>query len=193
VRVSFSITTNREDVRRLYEPLCAPFETRLEVVRALRGAGIETYATLAPLLPCDPEELARAALEASGRELIGDPLHVRSSKPLGATTREAAFKISGKHGYMEWVDPRFQESVTERIRRVARQAEQDFTTGVEGFAILARLPQLLFQQGFDNSAGVFVAVLKEVVVTRVLVSDLALLVDEEEGRDHQMVGGAGVG
>src|SRR5271156_2376972 len=63
VRVSVSITTNRETVRRLYEPLCAPIEERLSVVRALKGAGIETYATLAPLLPCDPEALARAAIE----------------------------------------------------------------------------------------------------------------------------------
>ncbi len=56
-------------------------EERLETVRALRDAGIETYATLAPLLPCDPEALARAALEATGRDLIGDPLHVRAVKP----------------------------------------------------------------------------------------------------------------
>ena len=60
LRVSFSITTNREDVRKLYEPHCATIEERLDVIRALRDAGIETYATLAPLLPCDPEELARA-------------------------------------------------------------------------------------------------------------------------------------
>jgi DNA repair photolyase len=73
LRVSFSITTNREDIRRLYEPHCAPIEERLEVVRALRESGIETFATLAPLLPCDPDLLARAALDASDRDLIGDP------------------------------------------------------------------------------------------------------------------------
>ena len=65
LRVSFSITTNREEIRKLYEPLCAPICERLDAIRALRDAGIETYATLAPLLPCDPEELAQRALEAS--------------------------------------------------------------------------------------------------------------------------------
>ena len=59
LRVSFSITTNREDVRRLFEPLCAPYSERIATIRALCDAGIETYATLAPLLPCDPEQLAR--------------------------------------------------------------------------------------------------------------------------------------
>src|ERR1700722_9917089 len=71
LRVSFSITTNRDEIRQLYEPHCASFEERLDVVRTLREAGIETYVTLAPLLPCDPEVLARSALEASHNHLIG--------------------------------------------------------------------------------------------------------------------------
>src|SRR5208282_1213751 len=105
LRVSFSITTNREDVRKLYEPLCAPIQERLTTIRTLRDAGIETYATLAPLLPCDPEELARVAIEASGRDLIGDPLHVRAVKPRGATTREAAARVSEARGYEAWHEP----------------------------------------------------------------------------------------
>ena len=140
LRVSFSITTNREDVRRLYEPHCAIFDERLATVRTLREAGIETYATLAPLLPCDPEDLARAALEASGRDLIGDPLHLRSVKPRGATTRLAAFRISEKHGHPEWLDAKFQAEVVDRIQRVAQAAGKSFTTGAEGFAILAQTP-----------------------------------------------------
>jgi DNA repair photolyase len=137
LRVSFSLTTNREDVRRLYEPHCAPFQERLETIRALREAGIETYATLAPLLPCDPEALAKSALEASGRDLIGDPLHVRAVKRHGATTREHAFRISSANGHDQWLDPDFQASVTVRIAAVARAAGHTFTTGPRGFSILA--------------------------------------------------------
>jgi len=48
LRVSFSLTTNREEVRKLYEPRCAPVHERLVVIRELREARIETYATLAP-------------------------------------------------------------------------------------------------------------------------------------------------
>jgi DNA repair photolyase len=136
-RVSFSITTNREDVRRLYEPHCATFEERIAVVRALRDAGIETYATLAPLLPCDPEVLARAALDATGRHLIGDPLHIRSTKTRGATTREAAFKISAAHHHDKYFDPEGQARVVEQIDRIARDAGFTFTTGPQGFARLA--------------------------------------------------------
>ncbi len=137
LRVSFSLTTDREDVRRLYEPHCAPFAERLETIRALRAAGIETYATLAPLLPCDPEALARAALEATGRDLIGDPLHVRAVKRHGATTREQAFRISAAHEHDQWLDPAYQYQVTARIAAVARAAGHSFTTGPRGFSILA--------------------------------------------------------
>ncbi len=138
VRVSFSITTDREDVRKLYEPHCATFEERLETVRALRAAGIETYATLAPLLPCDPENLARAAIEATGRDLVGDALHVRSVKPRGATTREAAFRIAQAQGHQDWLDPDFQASIIERIDQEARRAGLRFETGPQGFRRLAK-------------------------------------------------------
>lgn len=137
LRVSFSLTTNREDVRRLYEPHCAAFDERLAVIRTLRAAGIETYATLAPLLPCDPEVLTRAAIEASGRDLIGDPLHVRAVKRHGATTREAAFRIAEVHGHREWFDPAFQGAMVEHITRTAASLGHRFATGPEGFSMLA--------------------------------------------------------
>jgi DNA repair photolyase len=133
LRVSFSLTTNRESVRKLYEPHCATLDCRLKAIRLLREAGITTFATLAPLLPCDPEELAGIALEETDHDIIGDALHVRSVKPRGATTRAAAFAISQKHGFDEWLDAQFQSEVVERIERVVHQAGRRFATGPEGF------------------------------------------------------------
>lgn len=137
LRVSFSITTNRDDVRRLYEPHCAPIGERIGTIRALRHAGIETYATLAPLLPCDPEELARLAIEVSGCDLIGDALHVRGVKPSGATTREAAFRVSATQDHAQWFHPAFQAEIISRIESAARVLGHSFTTGPSGFAKLA--------------------------------------------------------
>lgn len=137
LRVSFSVTTNREDVRKLYEPHCASIDERLQAIRALRGAGIETYATLAPLLPCDPEELARLAIEASGRDLIGDPLHIRSAKPRGATTREAALRVSAANGYGEYLEEEFQRRLVLRVQAAAQALRHTFVTGPAGFGRLA--------------------------------------------------------
>jgi len=138
LRVSFSITTNRESTRKIYEPHCATIDCRLKTIRELRRAGITTFATLAPILPCDPEELATLALEATDQDIIGDPLHVRSVKPRGATTREAAFAISDKHGFVDWLDPAFQREVVERVGTIVRRAGRAFATGTEGFGWLAQ-------------------------------------------------------
>jgi DNA repair photolyase len=137
LRVSFSLTTNREPVRKLYESHCATIDCRLKAIRELRRAGITTFATLAPILPCDPEELARIAVEETDQDIIGDPLHIRSLKPRGATTRTAAFGISERHGYSEWLSPDFQREVLERISSVVRGAGRRFATGTEGFGWLA--------------------------------------------------------
>ena len=138
LRVSFSITTNREEIRRLYEPHCATISQRIETLRRLRDAGIQAFATLAPLLPCDPEELAALALDATCTDLIGDPLHIRAVKPCGATTREAAYAISRRHDFSAWLEPEFQAEVTARIGRVAARAGRRFATGTEGFGWLAQ-------------------------------------------------------
>lgn len=138
LRVSFSLTTNREDVRRLFEPHCAPVEERIAAMRALRAAGIATFATLAPLLPCDPEELAGIALRESEEDVIGDPLHVRETKPRGATTRPEALVIAAWNGFAEWTTPDFQAACVGRIRQTVEAAGRRFATGTEGFSWLAQ-------------------------------------------------------
>jgi len=140
LRVSFSLTTDRDDVRRLYEPHCAPLEQRLEAMAALRENGIRTFAALAPILPCDPECLIEIALRSTSEDIIGDPFHVRAVKRHGATTREAAQRISGRHGFSSWHEPEFQTEVVERIRRVAASAGRRFAAGTEGFSWLAQQP-----------------------------------------------------
>lgn len=138
LRVSFSVTTNCDRVRKIYEPHCPPFTERLETIRQLRAAGITTFATLAPLLPCDPEELAASALAATCENIIGDPLHIRATKRHGATTRQAAVEISARHGFSAWLEPEFQAEVLSRIGAVVNQAGRQFASGTEGFRWLAK-------------------------------------------------------
>ena len=135
-RVSFSLTTDDDAVRRLYEPHCATFEHRLEVIRELRKAGIRVHATLAPLLPCNPTNLAQKALDSTGRDLVGDPLHTRSEKPRGATTRDAAYKIAQHHNHLQWFDPDFMRGVYCTIANVATERGLQFLTGPAGFKLL---------------------------------------------------------
>ena len=138
LRVSFSVTTNDDGVRALYEPHCEPNARRLATIARLREAGIAVHATLAPLLPCDPEVMAELAISATDMDLIGDPFHVRSVKASGATTREQARRIAEHHGHLEWFDPAFQNEVVGRIRCVAERHGRRFAIGPEGFSWLAR-------------------------------------------------------
>src|SRR5260370_38329489 len=84
LRVSFSVTTNREDIRKIYEPHCAPIDERIDAIRRLREAGVDTFVTLAPLLPCDPELLAKPAPRAGEPDMLGETLPVRPARQAGA-------------------------------------------------------------------------------------------------------------
>ena len=140
LRVSFSITTDRDDIRRIFEPHCAPIEERWRTVEALMARGIETSVAIAPILPCDPEALVARAAAASSGPIVADPFHVRLVKRSGATTREAAVAICRHHGWTEWLDPAFQQSILARMAAAARAGGRDFGHGPAGFGLLAKSP-----------------------------------------------------
>jgi len=54
VRVSMTVETDREDVRRRFAPAAPPIAARLNALAKLRAAGVATQAAVAPLLPSSP-------------------------------------------------------------------------------------------------------------------------------------------
>jgi DNA repair photolyase len=133
LRVSFSVTTNRDDVRRIFEPHCAPIDERWRTIQLLSDAGIETSVALAPILPCDPEALVDQAVACSGGPLVADPFHVRSVKRSGATTRAVAAAICERHGWSDWLEPSFQRGILARMSSRAYARGRDFGHGPSGF------------------------------------------------------------
>jgi DNA repair photolyase len=138
IRVSFSITTDSEDVRRIFEPHCAPIEERWRTVETLQAAGIETSVAIAPILPSNPEALIGRAVSCSAGPIVSDALHVRAVKRSGATTREAAISICDRHGWNDWLDPAFQRDVLARMADAAKAAGREFGHGPQGFGLLTR-------------------------------------------------------
>lgn len=136
LRISFSVTTDDEGVRRLYEPHCAPIAERVATIGALRSAGLAVHATLAPLLPCDPTRLLDAVLAVTAEPIVGDPLHLRETKRHGATTREQAFRIAEKHHQEEWFQSAFQARIVEQMKQYAAQRGRAFAVGPEAFTWL---------------------------------------------------------
>jgi DNA repair photolyase len=138
IRVSFSITTDRDDVRRIFEPHCASIEERWRTVEALQAAGIETSVAIAPILPSNPEALIERAVACSKGPIVSDALHVRAVKRSGATTREAAISICDRYGWNDWLDPAFQRDVLKRMACAARAGGREFGFGPSGFGLLAK-------------------------------------------------------
>jgi DNA repair photolyase len=138
LRVSFSITTDREEVRRIFEPHCATLEERWRTVATLQAEGIETSVAIAPVLPCQPEALIERAISCSSGPVVADPLHVRATKRSGATTRDAAIAICERHGWNEWLDPAFQRAVLARMTAAATAAGRAFGHGPAGFGLLTK-------------------------------------------------------
>ncbi len=136
LRISFSITTDDDRMRRYYEPHCDPIERRFETVRMLIEWGLETFVTLAPLLPCDPDHLLDRAMHVTEKPILCDPLHTRATKPRGATTREAAMRISERLGLEHWHDPEFQRFTVGRMHNRASAAGRRFAIGPAAFRFL---------------------------------------------------------
>jgi DNA repair photolyase len=138
LRVSFSITTDREDVRRIFEPHCASLSERWCTVETLQRAGIETSVSISPILPCDPEALIAQSVRLSRGPIVCDPFHVREVKRSGATTREAAVKICAHYGWQSWLDAAFQQSILARMAATALTSGRAFGYGPAGFSLLTR-------------------------------------------------------
>ncbi|MEW6409098.1 MAG: radical SAM protein [Nitrospirota bacterium] len=58
--VGITITTDREDIKRIFEPYAPPLSLRLKALETLHKEGISTYAFIGPVLPQNPERLANS-------------------------------------------------------------------------------------------------------------------------------------
>jgi DNA repair photolyase len=70
VDVGLTVTTNREDIKRIFEPASSSIRERLNALKALRKAGISTYVFIGPILPMDPEKLVDSIAPFTDRVLI---------------------------------------------------------------------------------------------------------------------------
>jgi DNA repair photolyase len=57
IEVGFTITTDDEQVAKLFEPRAASVDERLRALEKIHSIGIKTFAFVGPLLPGDPEKL----------------------------------------------------------------------------------------------------------------------------------------
>jgi Radical SAM superfamily len=101
-RLSVTVETDDEAVRRAITPTTPPAARRLETLRRARARGVETQAAISPVLPCDPERFADLVAEVADRVYldslwVGDGARGARSAALGMPRRLRAI------GRGEWV------------------------------------------------------------------------------------------
>jgi DNA repair photolyase len=100
--VSMTVTTDDEAVRRAFEPNAPGTELRIEALGRLRAAGIPTQAAVAPLLPGDPERLARWLDPVVDRVVVDD--FFLGDGAGGRRSRVARAQL-GEAGHAEYTRP----------------------------------------------------------------------------------------
>ncbi|RJE82607.1 radical SAM protein [Paenibacillus sp. 1011MAR3C5] len=129
VRVSMTIETDRDDMRKLFSPSAPPIAARLRALTALSEEGIATQAAIAPLLPSS-ENFPRLLRQATGRVCIDDYFNGDGSG--GKRTQRLGLEnLYRKHGLSEWYHPDALQTVIERIRGEFRDGE--WLVSQEGF------------------------------------------------------------
>lgn len=93
VQVNMTVTTDSEEVRKAFEPLCPSNKVRLKAIKEVHEAGINTCITMTPLLPLiDTIEFVKSLKETNVPKFIVQPFHADKGNFI-ASTREEALKL----------------------------------------------------------------------------------------------------
>ncbi|GGA19836.1 SPL family radical SAM protein [Paenibacillus physcomitrellae] len=125
VRVSLTVETDLEQVRRLFTPSAPPVAARLKALRKLKEAGIATQATVAPVLPSSP---AFAGLLAGVTDRVCvDDYFMGDGSGGKRTGRLGLSDLYEQIGRRDWYHPSAYLEVLHRMKEVFG-AEQVFVS-----------------------------------------------------------------
>lgn len=129
VRVSITVETDREDIRRKFTPNAPPIAARLKTLQRLREAGIPTQATIAPVLPSSPDfpELLRELVDRVCVDdyFMGDGSGGKRTQRLGIKSIYEELQLE------EWYTPEAYRKVYEGLRQVF--SEEELFLSQQGF------------------------------------------------------------
>ena len=99
IRVNMSITTDRDAIRKRFEPSCASIEQRLNAIAEVKSAGIPISIFLAPLLPIeDPEGFARRIASIGPDHVYASPFNITDGHFKGST-RSPALDLAREYAW----------------------------------------------------------------------------------------------
>ena len=126
VQVNMTVTTDDEGIRKVFEPFCPSNAKRLEAIKEVNDAGVQSCITMTPLLPVSDSVRFAESLKDTGVErFIIQQFHTAKGKFV-AGTRESAMEIFRKY---DWSDSKYKE-----VLGSIREAIPNIGIGKDGFA-----------------------------------------------------------
>ncbi|MFD0713384.1 radical SAM protein [Paenibacillus sp. GCM10027626] len=114
VRVSVTVETDREDIRKAFSPYAPPIQARLKTLQLLANAGIPAQAAIAPVLPSS-EHFAKALRDVVDRVCIDD-FFMGDGSGGKRTQRLNIFSLYRELGLEDWYNPNAYRIVYERLQ-----------------------------------------------------------------------------
>jgi DNA repair photolyase len=129
VRVSMTVETDREDIRKHFSPDAPPISARLKTLQLLADAGVPTQATIAPMLPSS-EAFPQLLKPLVNRVCLDD--YFMGDGSGGKRTRKLDIQSLYKQlGLEEWYHPSAYRIVYERLKEVF--TEEQIYVSQKGF------------------------------------------------------------
>lgn len=135
VQVNMTVTTDDEKIRKAFEPFCPSNPIRMNAIKQIKEAGIDSCITMTPLLlVSDPDAFADGLLDTGVKKFIVQPFHFNKGKFVAQTREQAISAVAEKLGcekgqykdrYLEHYDGVF---------RTLREKLPELGVGKDGFA-----------------------------------------------------------
>jgi DNA repair photolyase len=107
IEVGLTITTDDDEVRKIFEPNVPSIAARLDTLKRLFDQGVRTYVFIGPILPMNPERLAKQIRPYAHRILIDRMNYVSKTR-----------KIFTQMGFTQWLEDAFADDIMMRLRSV---------------------------------------------------------------------------
>jgi DNA repair photolyase len=126
IQINMTITTDSEEVRKAFEPLCPSNKVRLKAIKEIADAGIPTCITMTPLLPVlNIQDFTTDLLMTGVKKFIVQPFHQDKGKFIAGTGAEAIEQFKK----LDWSEEKYEEVVN-----IFRQKLPWLGEGKNGFA-----------------------------------------------------------
>ncbi|MCF2937767.1 radical SAM protein [Paenibacillus alkaliterrae] len=130
VRVSMTVETDREDIRKIFTPGAPPIGARLKTLQLLAEAGVPTQATIAPVLPSS--EAFPGLLKSRVDRVCVDDYFMGDGSGGTRTRNLGIFSLYEQLGLEEWYNPAAYRIVYDRL--LSLFPEDQIYLSQQGFA-----------------------------------------------------------